>query len=108
MPTLDTIYSEMLNGPIEERPLVEHRPKRGAIRGYCSSRGVVTVNPIPDILDTLVHELLHRRYPRWTETTVRRETTRFMHRLTPEDMRGLYDFYERHKEGKMHRAKSVQ
>lgn len=93
MPSLDVIYEELNKGAVIEQPLVESHPRRSAIRGYCSPSGVVTVNPIPDILDTLIHELLHRRYPEWTERTVKRETTKLIRKLTPEAQRALYDHY---------------
>ena len=110
MPRLSDIYEELARGDIEERPLIEHRPKRAPLRGYCGKDGRITVNPIPDTLDTLIHELLHRRHPTWSERTVKRETTKLIHSLTPEEMRDLYVTYcvFADRSGNMHRAKAVQ
>lgn len=90
---LAVVYEEMDKGRIEERPLVEHVPHRRAIRGFCGVKGGVTVNPIPDILDTLIHELFHRRYPHWSERYVKQQTTILLRSLSPEEQQALYDHY---------------
>ena len=61
------------------------------IRG--SPDGHVTINPIPDLLDTLIHELLHERYPGWSERTVKRETTKLIRNLSASDMTALNQEY---------------
>jgi len=86
---LSLIWEELGKGKVEERPLQEKRPRKKAIRGWCDGEHAV-VNPIPDTCDTLIHELLHRRFPDWSERTVKARTTEMIRRLTPEEMRAIY------------------
>jgi hypothetical protein len=87
------IYEELSNGRISEQPLVEHLPRRKAIRGFCAVSGVVTINPIPDTLDTLIHELFHRRFPHWSERYVKQQTTLLIRAMSPEEQQTMYDTY---------------
>lgn len=93
-PLLTTLSLALLEGDIEERPVVEQSPERRMLYGYCHDRThTITINPIPSILDTLVHELLHRAHPQWTERYVRTMTTRILRALTPEEAHTLYNSY---------------
>lgn len=93
MNRLDVVYRQLSRTRVHERCLVERKPKRKPIRGYSTGFGVIMVNPIPDILDTLIHELFHEAYPGWSERTVKRETTRLIRSLSPEAMDKLYQEY---------------
>lgn len=104
---LPLVYDELAKGRIEERPLVEHQPHRKAIRGYCTTKGIVSVNPIPDTLDTLIHELFHRRFPHWSERYVKQQTTMLIRSLSPEEQQKLYDEYCEHRQP-TRRKKAVQ
>lgn len=104
---LPGVYAELTSGRIVEQPIVEHVPARKAIRGYCGVDGKVTVNPIPDILDTLVHELFHRRFPHWSERYVKQQTTMLIRSLTPEEQTHLFEKYSKVRTKKT-RKKAVQ
>lgn len=57
----------------------------------------ITINPIHMTIDTLIHELLHRLYPKWKERYVRRTTTMLRHQLSDAETQQLYDEYQRMK-----------
>jgi len=90
---LDDIYAQLSLTKVWEGCLEECKPCRKPIRGYSSGNGHITVNPIPDLLDTLIHELLHERYPGWSERTVKRETTKLIRSLSASDMDALHQEY---------------
>jgi hypothetical protein len=93
---LDEVYEEINRGDIYEQPIVEQKPVRRSIYGYCHDKtGVVTINPQLSVLDTLIHELFHRRHPSWSERYVKAQTTRLIRSLTPEQQQALYDHYLR-------------
>lgn len=45
------------------------------------------------IIDTIVHELMHKRFPRLCEETIRRKTARALPRLTPATKRRMYRLF---------------
>lgn len=90
---LEEIREQLTQTKVEERPIVEHHPRAKPIRGYADGEGTVVVNPVPDTLDTLIHELFHARYPKWSERYVKAETTRLVRSLTHEEQQALYKAY---------------
>lgn len=75
-PDLDDLYDELQRGKVYECSLRD--PKwhlDGLSEGKC-----VYIDPRPAILETLVHELLHRLKPTWSEMAVRRHTSRLFRR----------------------------
>jgi hypothetical protein len=90
---LAAIAEEFQKGQIFEAPIVGSKEH---IEGLCNfESGDVTVNPAPSVVDTLIHELLHRSYPRWSEDRIRRETWRVMKQLSPADVQVWYRKYKR-------------
>jgi hypothetical protein len=55
----------------------------------------ITINPVPEIVDTIIHELLHRLYPRWSERYIKNRTTYLMKRMTDDEVRLFYEEYQR-------------
>ena len=55
----------------------------------------ITINPIPEVVNTLVHETLHVLFPQWSENYVRRTTTYLMRRMTSEEIQTYYDEYQK-------------
>lgn len=91
---LEAITAELAKGQIFEAPIVGSKEH---VEGLCNwESGEVTVNPAPSVVDTLIHELLHRCFPRWSEERVRLETWRVMKQLTPADVQVWYRKYKRH------------
>lgn len=58
-------------------------------------RGTVTIDPKVPIISTLLHELIHRKYPEWDEARVRRTELRAMRQLSPQDIQTWYRRYKR-------------
>lgn len=57
----------------------------------------ITVNPAHQTVDTVIHEILHRLHPEWSENYVRRTTTWVRRRMTDAETQMFYDEYERRK-----------
>lgn len=61
------------------------------IDGLCETgSGLVIVDEVPNTVETLLHELLHRRYPRWGEKRVSLTATRLMHAMDHAERRAWY------------------
>lgn len=55
----------------------------------------ITINPKVSIVSALLHELIHRRYPTWTERRVRREEKRALRQLSLQDIETWHRRYKR-------------
>lgn len=55
----------------------------------------ITVNPAWQTIDTVIHEILHRLYPRWSEGYVRNRTAYLKNRMTDAQVQAFYDEYQR-------------
>src|SRR5690349_19079070 len=87
------ITEEMGKGQIFEAPIVGSKDH---VEGLCNwESGDITVNPAPSVVDTLIHELLHRRFPKWSEERVRVETWRIIRTLSAADVQALPTKYKR-------------
>lgn len=62
---------------------------------YEPSSGAVYVDPVPNVVDTLLHELLHRRYPRWGEARVSKTSHQLVSAMSDEERRLWYRAYQR-------------
>ena len=58
------------------------------------------VEPVPQNIDTLIHELLHRLYPEWSENYVRNRTSFLMKRLSTDEVAVIHDEYNKRKKGR--------
>jgi hypothetical protein len=65
------------------------------VYGQYLSNGTVEINPVPAIVDTVIHECIHALHPDWSESSVKRMTTRLFHRLSEEELRTIYRVYAR-------------
>jgi hypothetical protein len=50
----------------------------------------ITVNLIPDAVDSIIHEAIHSLYPDYSERQVKRLTTQVVSQLTGEEMQTIY------------------
>ena len=50
---------------------------------------------MPEVVDTIIHELLHRLYPHGSERYIKNRTSYLMKRMTDEEVQLLYDEYQR-------------
>lgn len=62
---------------------------------YEPSSGAVYVDPVPNVVDTLLHELLHRRYPRWGERRVSDTAHRLVTAMSDAERRLWYQAWKR-------------
>jgi len=91
--TLDDVLAELARGGIIEAPI--SAPKMH-VSGYCDRETkTVCVNPLPGLADTIIHELVHRRWPRWGEKRVYAETRRVMTTMSDDDVSRLVRRYRR-------------
>ena len=60
------------------------------VSGLTFPDGRIVVNPKPDMVDTLIHELCHRLRPSWSERQVRRKTAELMSGLSHAEVDRLY------------------
>jgi len=64
--------------------------------GLCRKAAhVIHIDPAPAIVSTLVHELLHARYPSWSERRVAREGDRLFEAMTTADVDRWWRRYQR-------------
>lgn len=82
-------------GEVKVRQAYLPKEDTANICGYTYPDGSITVNPIPEIVDTVVHELLHSLYPRYSEATVCRLTKRLMHAMADEEIVAFYEAFVR-------------
>ena len=74
---------------VEDYLIDSARPGKGWLYGT-QEEGVITINPAPHIVDTLLHELLHQVRPDWSETSVRRRTSQLMKQMSHEECQAIY------------------
>ena len=74
--------------------------------GLCRQAAhVIHIDPAPAIVGTLVHELLHARYPSWSERRVAREGDRLFRSMAPADVDRWWRRYQRIRQ--RHRRRKV-
>ena len=67
------------------------------VDGLTSGNGHITVNPVHQTCDTVIHEILHRLNPSWSENYVRNRTTYLRRRMTDAETQAFYDEYQKRK-----------
>lgn len=65
------------------------------VDGVCQPRGQIIVDPAPSVVDTLLHELLHRRYPKWGEKRVSLTANRLVAQMDHATVRRWYRKYQK-------------
>jgi hypothetical protein len=89
----EELLREFKRGGIVEAPIF----CRGShVHGLCEGQQIV-INPAPSVVDTLLHELLHRRYPRWGEKRVWDTATKLVYHMDSKEVRRWYRRYKRSK-----------
>ena len=69
---------------------------RAFVHGTCEA-GRIVINPVHMTVDTVIHELLHRLHPKWSENYVRNRTTFLRHQMTESETKQFYDEYQARK-----------
>jgi hypothetical protein len=89
------LRAELKKGRITEAPL---RGKGWHIDGLCNhDEGRVYVDPAPTIAEILMHELLHRRFPRWGEKRVDKTARRLLRSMNSRQAAWWARQYQRRK-----------
>jgi len=91
MADLSDLYDEMQRGAIYECAL---RDPKWHLDGL-QSDGAVYIDPRTSILETLIHELMHRRHPRMREMAVTREARRLLGGMDETTKRKWWSAYKR-------------
>ena len=91
---LGRVWAELGSGRITEAylPSEKHHYVEGLIEGQH-----ITVNPAPSVVDSAIHEILHRLHPTWSENYVRRTTTLIMRRMTDAEIHAFYQEFQKRK-----------
>lgn len=92
-PLMVSVWAEIGAGRISEAFIQDKNPD-AYVDGVCEG-SEITVNPVHQTVDTLVHEVLHRLYPQWKENYVRRTTSLLRNQMTDEETVRLYNEYQK-------------
>ncbi len=90
-PLMVRVWAELGAGRITEAFI---RDGKDFTDGFCVG-GHITVNPVHQTVDTIIHELLHRLNPEWSERYVRRTTSYLRRRMTDDETLAFYQEYQR-------------
>ena len=88
-PDLDDLYDELQRGKIYECTLRDPSWRLDGLQ----HGDVIYIDPRPAILETLVHELLHRRKPRWSERRVTKEARTILSKMSELEIATWYRRY---------------
>lgn len=85
---LKLLRGDLRKGGIHEASL---KAKGWHLDGMCDwDKGTVYVDPAPTVTETLLHEMLHRRYPRWGEKRVDLTAQRLLRSMNSRQARWWY------------------
>lgn len=90
--TIEDLVEEFDRGSITEADLRDPLMHLDGFCDFASNR--VYVNPKPAVVETLLHELIHRRHKRWSEARVDREAKRLLCQMTHADVARWYRKYQ--------------
>jgi hypothetical protein len=94
MVNLSDLEAELAKGRIYEATLITDDGAH--LEGMCDhGNGSITVDPKVSIVSVLLHELIHRKHPDWSETRVRRAEKNAMRQLSQQDVQVWYRRYRR-------------
>jgi len=88
---LDDVWDELQRGRIYECSL---RDPRWHLDGFKDGESIY-IDPRPAILESVLHELLHRRKPRWGERRVTIEARRLLATMREGDLARWWRGYNR-------------
>lgn len=81
---------------------IQPGPHHSAIHGLWERNGTrerITINPMPGVVQTVVHEILHSLYPNWSESYVENRSQFLFNRMTDLEIQELYTLYQERKRG---------
>jgi hypothetical protein len=80
------LWDELKRGNVHEADV---RDEKYHLDGLCDGKRVY-VNPAPGVVESLLHELCHRRFPRWSERRVLAESRRLLAKMSEREVRKWY------------------
>lgn len=90
-PTLSDLKAEAWSELRQGRDIYEAEvlttQYRQKVRGLCVDDNAVYVNPNPDVVEVLLHELIHRTHPRMSEEQVATKALRIMVAMSDAEIR---------------------
>jgi hypothetical protein len=87
------VMAELGQGRIESG-FIHDKSGKLLMDGFCDGKRVA-VSEIIQTVDTICHELLHRRFPHWSEPYIRNRTTYLLRRMTEAQIQAVYDEFQR-------------
>lgn len=94
MDFISELADELTKGRIYEATLITDDGAH--LMGLCDhGNGAITIDPKVAIVSTLLHELIHRRHPDWTEKRVVKAEIRALRQLSQKDIQTWYQRYRR-------------
>lgn len=90
--TVEEVWAELQKGAITEADLRDPTCHLDGLCDYGSQR--VYVNPKPSVVETLLHELIHRRHKRWGEKRVDYEAKRLLSMMSHAEVARWYRRYQ--------------
>lgn len=67
--------------------------------GCTNYDGTIHINPVPHIVDTIIHECLHEQFPNYSEHAICSLTGKLMRQLGDKDLQAIYAEYRRKVDG---------
>jgi hypothetical protein len=90
--TLAEIREELEKGRITESDIRDNGVHWDGWCHFGSKR--IVVNPRPVVVHILIHELVHRRFPKWGERRVAAEADRLLFNMSGKDIAAFYRKYQ--------------
>ena len=90
------VCAELGAATLRER-YIQSTERGEAIEGLCEDEEI-SVNPMHNTVDTVIHELLHKMFPHRSERSVLRTTTQIMKTLTDDEVQLFYAEYKRRRQ----------
>ena len=96
-PLLIEVLAALGDVRLSERYLIDEDNKKTHFLHGIQEGNEIVINEAVGIVPTLIHELLHFVRPQWSETTVRRFSTRLVRQLDHTEVRAIYEQYKERK-----------
>lgn len=94
---LAELSEELAKGRVVEARLRD-QTLSAHLDGLCDfGSGTIYIDPRTAIVSTLIHELIHRRWPSWGEARVWKEEQRLIANMTPDEIQRWYRKYQKAK-----------
>jgi hypothetical protein len=85
------VWAELGSGRLTEEYITD---RKEFVDGYIEG-GHIYINPAPAVVETCIHEILHRLEPEWKEEYVANRTTYLLRRMTDSEVQMFFDEYQR-------------